>query len=152
MTAAPPTETEKKPNLRPVPAPPASNKPAEAPKGKTKVKRKAPAKPAAATTSPKKETGPKKDEEKSAVGSAPKVSAPKVPTAAELEKKLTPKQAASRMAAVYGLQAEVEKRRQIHERATEAKAAAKKKLDESIEALEAEIHDQRVGPGPLFDK
>lgn len=63
---------------------------------------------------------------------------------------LPPDDARKRCAAIYELEREVEKKRAAHDLAKKAARAKKAELDDAEAALEKEIRDQRMGPGPLF--
>tara|TARA_R110000851_G_scaffold120002_2_gene248119 strand:- start:8832 stop:9173 length:342 start_codon:yes stop_codon:yes gene_type:complete len=64
--------------------------------------------------------------------------------------KLTEEQAKKRVAAIYRLQKTVESKAALHEVAKKAAASAKAALEDAQSNLSTEIHEQRVGPGPLF--
>lgn len=65
--------------------------------------------------------------------------------------KLDPKASAKRLRAIYQLQAEVDTKTATYEAASRVRRAAKADLEEALEALAIEVHDQRFGPGPLFN-
>jgi len=72
------------------------------------------------------------------------------------QKEIDPKtldtaEAQKRCAAIYKLEKIVEGKRALHDVAKRGAAAAKSALKEAEEALAQEIHEQRFGPGPLFN-
>lgn len=95
---------------------------------------------------------------------APKVAPKKNATKKKASKKATTKKSTSadvngldadearkRVGAIYKLEAEVEKKRAAYEIAATVAKSKREELKLAEEALAKEIHDQRVGPGPLFE-
>lgn len=64
---------------------------------------------------------------------------------------LDAKASAVRLRAIYRLQGDVENKKATYEAASRVRRAAKAELEEALEALEKEVHEQRFGPGPLFN-
>lgn len=65
-------------------------------------------------------------------------------------KNLTLDEATKRVDVIYRLEKAVESKRASHAVAKLAAKAAKEALAAAVEALESEIREQRLGPGPLF--
>ena len=109
--------------------------------------KKTPAKKPAAQTAGQKAAATRKaaaDKAAAAKAAAPK---PKEIDAT----KLTAEQGQKRCAAIYRMEKIIEGKRALHDVAKRGAAAAKSALKEAEEALAQEIHEQRFGPGPLFN-
>jgi hypothetical protein len=121
----------------PAPKPPAPPKPM--PSKPSAVKRAGKPKPAAA--------------KKGALHALPKIGQPKTPAKPKPVnvKALEPEKMTKRLAAIYKLEQECETARASFDLASQARRAARAKLDEANDALEKEIREQRYGPGPLFN-
>lgn len=65
--------------------------------------------------------------------------------------KLDAKASATRLRSIYRLQGAVENKKATYDAASRVRRAAKAELEEALEALEKEVHEQRFGPGPLFN-
>lgn len=64
---------------------------------------------------------------------------------------LEPAKMLDRLSTIYALEEEVERRRVALDVALRARTAAKEAFEAACEELKKEIHDQRCGPGPLYD-
>lgn len=66
--------------------------------------------------------------------------------------KLTEADKKKRLAAVYKLEGEIEKRRAVYDASKKTTASHKKALASAEAALDKELDEQRFGPGPLFNE
>lgn len=125
---------------------------------KKKAKKKAAKKPGSGQRQTPATSQAKRD---AAKPKAPKPKAPTAPPAppsmpgagkpAAAKPKPKPAAAGERLEAIYELEILVQYERGENEKAKARAKESARRLKEAESNLEKEIHDQRVGPGPLFD-
>jgi len=118
---------------------------------KKKTAKKATKKTATRTT-PAKTAGQKAAATRKAAADKAAAAKATAPQPKEIDpKKITEAEGQKRCAAIYKLEKIIEGKRALHDVAKRGAASAKAALKEAEEALAQEIHEQRFGPGPLFN-